>query len=892
MLASITASLEKRLRLSTEDVARFWQRLTIALATLAFVLIASVTVAFDDIFVSLNILSNLQVGDVAPQDIVAPPADPFISEILTRDERTRARESIQTIFDPPDPNIARQQTQLAQQILEFINNVRRSSFDTLEQKKQDLDKITALTLSERTRESIINLDEETWNQVETEITNVLPRIMRESIRTNQLQLVRDQLSNQVSVRFNTRERDVIVAITEDLVRPNTFENPDETASARTAAEAQVEPIRRSFVRGETIVNEGERITATDYEALQALGLLRSADQRPQEIVQAFLAVVLMIVLVGLYLARFQTSLLYNETRMLSLIATLFLMTLILARFLGVEGDVYAFPFAALALLYVAISGPHIAIIGSLGLALLVGLMANNSLEIAALVAFSGLVAALSLRRAERLNTFFVSGLLIGLINAGTVGLFGITSPSFIAGNSETLQQLLRALLSGTLLVPATAITVMYVVTWLFNLPTTLKLLDLSQPNKPLLQRLLREAPGTYQHSLMVGNLASQAANAIGADAQLVQVAALYHDIGKMNNPIYFAENQQNIANPHDTLNDPYRSADIIISHITEGDEMARQYRLPNRIRNFIREHHGTTQVFVFFKRAIANADDDEAAIDIEDFTYPGPRPRTRETAILMLADSCESAVRASAPDNKQEISKIVHSIVSGKRDQGQLDDSGLTLNDLHLIQRTFVEILQGVFHPRVNYQQAIKKGAVAGAAARVAGKPTTKAPTAGATSSKTDAPADERTSTPANGNTTNGKVKPKKQSAETTAPALATAPSARPATKAKSGDNNNDENKNSNDNDDENENSNDNDDENENSNDNDSDEAPLPDVPRLPSADKRRVTGTYNHSRTPDTTNSNGAKADDNAEAMDTHERDKDTPTATDQAPEDRAEDT
>jgi hypothetical protein len=237
----------------------------------------------------------------------------------------------------------------------------------------------------------------------------------------------------------------------------------------------------------------------------------------------------------------------------------------------------------------------------------------------------------------------------------------------------------------------------------------LKLIDLQQPNKPLLQRLLREAPGTYQHSLQVGNLAEQAANAIGADAQLTHVAALYHDIGKMHNPLYFTENQQDIGNPHDTLNDPYRSADIIISHITEGLEMAKEARLPKRIRDFIQEHHGTTYVYVFYQRALNAVDGDESAVDISDFTYPGPKPRSKETALLMLADSCEAAVRSVKPQSKQEISDLIHKIIESKRADGQLDDSGLTLKDLKMIRAIFVEILQGMFHPRINYREAIAR---------------------------------------------------------------------------------------------------------------------------------------------------------------------------------------
>ncbi|MEP7291434.1 MAG: HDIG domain-containing metalloprotein, partial [Chloroflexota bacterium] len=194
----------------------------------------------------------------------------------------------------------------------------------------------------------------------------------------------------------------------------------------------------------------------------------------------------------------------------------------------------------------------------------------------------------------------------------------------------------------------------------------------------------------------------QAATAVGASPELLRVAALYHDIGKMLNPAFFVENQADNVNPHEVLNDPYRSADIIISHVTDGDKLARQYHLPARLRDFIIEHHGTTLVGYFYTRAVEQAGDEEA-VDIEQFTYPGPKPQTREAAIMMLADSCESTVRARKPSNKAEIVDIVDSIIDNRMRDGQLDEANLTLRDISITRDIFVEMLQAVFHPRINY---------------------------------------------------------------------------------------------------------------------------------------------------------------------------------------------
>lgn len=707
MVTRLAEYLQQLTKLSPQHTLKIFQRGLVGLAATTFVVIATLTVAYDDIFVGLNDTSTLRVGDISPRNIVAPQTSTYVSQILTEEARENARQAIQAIYDPPDPNVARQQTQLAQQILAFMLNVRRDPYGTPAQKTADLNAITALTLDPPTAQNILQFSDEAWTAINDEVLNVMSLVMRESIRTTTIQTFRDQLSNQVSIRFNPQERAVIVAIVEDLIRPNTFENVDTTQRARDDAATKVPEVTRSFVRGERILGTGELISAADFEALQALGVLRPPDVRFQEIVRVFALTTIVMVMTGLYLIRFDPRIVYTEARLLTLVAACFLGMLIALRFLGLGGNIYLFPASALALLFVAIAGAHTAIISALGLGLLTGVMANNSLEYTTLVGAGSLIGVLVLRNTERLNSFFVAGALIGTLNAALVATFSLANA--IIFDPDVVGNMVLAMLSGVVLVPATAIASMYILTQLFNLTTALKLLDLSQPSKPLLQRLLREAPGTYQHSLQVANLSEQAAHAIGADAQLIHVAALYHDIGKMLNPLYFTENQQDIVNPHDTLNDPYRSATIIIGHVTEGDILARQYRLPARLRDFILEHHGTTQVFVFYQRAINQAEGDTSAVDISDFTYPGPRPRSKETAIMMIADSCEATVRAVKPQSRQEIADIVNKIIDDKRKNGQLDDSGLTLNDLNIIRNTFVDVLQGMFHPRINYMEAIAK---------------------------------------------------------------------------------------------------------------------------------------------------------------------------------------
>lgn len=695
--------LERYLNIEPERAAALLHAVGLTVASLMVVLVSTVIVAADALLVGRG-GDALQVGDVIQQNIRAPQGITYVSDVLTQRSRADNAAAVAPVYDPPDPEVARKQSLLARQILDYIKNVRRDPYGTADQKLADLNKITALTLTEPVARRILETSDETWQAVDDQIVNVLERVMREQIRDSSLPSLIALLPTQVSVRFSAAETEMVVAILEDLIRPNTFLNPEATEQARLAAIEATEPITRTFDRNEIVVREGKRLDETDYEALQQLGLLKSEDSRLLELAQAFLASLLVVIVTGLFTARMAPEL-FESSRFLLLLAVIFLLVLLGARIVGATGQIYLYPLAGLALLYVALGQPQMALIGTLGLGLLTGIMMGGLLEIATFVCVGGVIGALTLRPTERLNGFFVAGLVIGLGNIIVVTIFNLDGADGLELTVLVLYSFLNGLLSA-----AVAIAGLYVVTMLFNLPTSLKFAELSRPSHPLLQRLLREAPGTYQHSLQVANLSEQAALAIGADAELVRVAALYHDIGKMNNPAFFTENQAfGGGNPHDVLNDPNRSAAIIISHVTDGAEMARQYRLPARFRDFILEHHGTTEVYVFLRRAIELADNDESAVDSAEFTYPGPRPRSRETALMMLADGCEAAVRSRGPSSKQEISEIVQQIVDRRIQSDQLDDSGLTLDNIKLIREVFVDMLQAVFHPRINYPPDLRQ---------------------------------------------------------------------------------------------------------------------------------------------------------------------------------------
>jgi putative nucleotidyltransferase with HDIG domain len=308
---------------------------------------------------------------------------------------------------------------------------------------------------------------------------------------------------------------------------------------------------------------------------------------------------------------------------------------------------------------------------------------------------------------QRSSVLF-GGFSIGLLNGVVIFAIGLIN------NNIMYQNLLNSCqgLVGGLLGAILAIGVLPVFEQLFDIITPIKLLELSNPNQPVLKKLLFEAPGTYHHSILVGNLAEAAADEIGADTLLTRVGAYYHDIGKIKRPYFFKENQITNDNPHDKIT-PKLSTAIITSHVKDGLELAKEYKLPRAIKDIIEQHHGTTLVKYFYIRAV---NDSNESIEDSSFRYEGPKPGSKEAAIVMLADSVEAAVRSLGSPSIADIEKMVDRIVEDKIDDGQLDNCEITLNDIGKIKQSFMKVLEGIFHSRIEYPEVnyqAKEGEVA-----------------------------------------------------------------------------------------------------------------------------------------------------------------------------------
>jgi putative nucleotidyltransferase with HDIG domain len=314
-------------------------------------------------------------------------------------------------------------------------------------------------------------------------------------------------------------------------------------------------------------------------------------------------------------------------------------------------------------------------------------------------------AIMTLPRYEQTGPLFRSGLVDGLVQAVVVLVFSINE---ITTDPLSLLLKLSVCVLGGVISGGLTVGGLFILTPLFDLTTTFRLTELSRPNHPLLQRLLREAPATFNHVMMVASLAEQGAERIGANTLLTRVGAYYHDIGKLLRPYFFAENQQGLSNPHDRL-DPYTSVDVLAGHIRDGMRLAEEYHIPARVRDFIPEHHGTMRVSFFYQKAVEAAGGDADLVDESHFRYPGPSPQSRETLLVMLADGSEAATRARRPSTAEELSKVVSQIFEGRMKQGQMDECPITLQELEAVKQTYIELLRGAFHPRVTYPEPKKE---------------------------------------------------------------------------------------------------------------------------------------------------------------------------------------
>ena len=698
MSTVFTNDIDQRGSMPDKQDVTWWIVLRAILAGLVFVLAVSGILIFEFLPVDRIILDE---GDVSDSDIRAPREITYVSQILTKEAKDRAAAAVSDIYDPPDVRVARQQLTKVRQILDYMDSVRQDSYATPEQQQQWIEAIPDLSLPVAVIDQILSLSEGNWQAVQAEAISVVDEAMSEEIRESQLDQAKRRVSTLVGLELSEVQAGIVSELARGLIKPNSFYNAEKTDEAKQLARESVTPASRTIVEGEIILRAGDIVTSLDVEALSTLGL-RQAETKWQEVVSNVVFVLLITIVLGLYLARFQQEYWRRWPRMFLLILLLVLFILMAKLMVSDQATrSYLLPTAALSMLLTVLLGPQLAITVTVLFSIVVGFMAGGSLELAVYALIGGLLASLSLRRVEKLNAFFWAGVYVALANLVVILAFRLPKQDYDAVQLLTLASL--SLVNGGLSASLT-VAGFYLLGTLFDITTSLQLMELARPTHPLLRELMLKAPGTYHHSILVSNMSEEAAGRVGADALLARVGAYYHDVGKITRPYFFIDNQMGGLNVHDRL-DARTSAEIIISHVTDGLDLAKKHRLPSKVRDFIAQHHGTSLATYFYRQAL-ESDGDE--VNEEDFRYPGPNPQTKETAIVMLADNCEAAVRGERPESLEGIEELIRKIIGSKMLDGQLDECDLTLRDLDKIRAAFVKILQGVFHPRVKYPEEAK----------------------------------------------------------------------------------------------------------------------------------------------------------------------------------------
>ncbi|UJF35080.1 HD family phosphohydrolase [Paenibacillus hexagrammi] len=517
-----------------------------------------------------------------------------------------------------------------------------------------------------------------------------------------------ELVNTSPLTKNTT-REMVTEIARAVITPNKFYDQKGTDDARGQARESVKPV---FInKNEVLVNEGDVITEEIYARLDTLELLKDKANHLPQLGLVILSILLSFVMV-MFVKQSVLPIQYNNSQLVMLLLIFIINTaamkiISLGQNLDYPHIGYLAPTALGSVLIAILLDAPIAFISSVLFSLMASIIFNTEHVqlfdfryglVSLVICFS---AVFAIQRASQRATILKAGLMISFFSMLTITSVMLLEDQWT--QKDALFSLSFAAAGGLL----TAVFVIGLLPFFeaaFGILSPLKLVELSNPNHPLLRKLLTETPGTYHHSVMVGNLSEAAAESIGADGLLCRVGSYYHDVGKTKRPSYFIENQTNIENPHDRI-DPNLSKSIIIAHPRDGVEMLKEFKMPKPIRDIAEQHHGTTLLHYFYHKAVKQAEEEGSDKEYreEDFRYPGPKAQSKEAAIVGIADSVEAAVRSLRNPTLEQIDSMVHKIIKSRLDDGQFNECDLTLKELDTIAKTLNETLLGIFHSRIEY---------------------------------------------------------------------------------------------------------------------------------------------------------------------------------------------
>ncbi len=671
--------------------------------------------------------SELREGESAPQTLEAAHGAQYESTGLTEQARQDAAKAVQQSYLPADPAVKQAQIQSFDRLVERVRLIRqRGDLTTTEQRLAELNAYLAgekLQPASAFGASLLLLDAPAFDAVAQKARNAVRDILDAEIHTQDAALAKaDEYLRKEPAAGSAAElaaRTAVTGLVTLFVAPNSPVNETATERARQEARDNVSPVIVTYTRGQVVVREGEQLQPEDIEALHRTGVIDDGFNLADFMAGAAMSLGFALLL-GVFLYQFQ-PLERPAVRRGLLVGLAIAGVLVAVRFVlpevlpDREGHYLAFavPVAAAAMVTASFAGLPFGAVTAVAVGLFatfIGItepdLAGASFsgttqahELAVAYVAGGLAGALAVHRAERLSRYAFSAVAVGFATWAVLCVFWLLDETQARETFGWLS--LAAAING---LGAAVLTVgVYVVLSIpLGVTTRLQLMELAHGH-PLLRRLQEEAPGTYHHSMMVGALAERAANRIGADALAARVGAYYHDIGKLSQPGFYIENMlEGAPSPHDSLT-PVASAATIREHVAAGVALARKHRLPLLVRDFIPEHHGTRLVTYFYRRAVQAGGN----VDPAPFRYAGPRPQTKEAAIVMLGDSCEAVVRAGGERGRSRIDETIDGVFAERLAEGQLDECDITMRELQEVAASFKATLKAVYHPRIPYPDPV-----------------------------------------------------------------------------------------------------------------------------------------------------------------------------------------
>ena len=646
---------------------------------------------------------SLEAGDIPRSDIKAPRDT--IDERATKEAEDKALEKVDKQYTQK-AEVKKQAEDnvilLFEKLNTIINNqsAQTATTTSVESNVSELKKIEGIVLSEDEYKELLNIPKEQLSSLQKDILNIIDKTYEKNINEKDDESLNTARDSAVSLVEKLNLADKLKYVLEELVKgqinPNCFYDEEKTQELIDETRKSVAKV--VIKQNQIIVKEGVPVTQNQLDILSDLGML---DDGKNTSIYLYVYIVL-AVFVGIimflqynYIDR-NYSEIFKNTKKITLISVINLMTLVFARTIGLVSP-FLIPFACAPILLTLLINYKISIVISILNVIVISIATGFDAQVMMLGVISSILGATLLKKMQQRNELLYSTIYLSIV--GVI----ITVSTGILISSNLREVLIKSGITfiGGVLSGIFALGILPFLEGTFNEVTTLKLLELSNPNHPLLKKLLMEAPGTYHHSMLVANLAEMASEEVGANSVIVRIGSYYHDVGKTERPYFFGENQMGGENPHNHMT-PNLSAKIIISHVKDGIELARKYNLPKVIQDIIGEHHGTTLVKYFYYTMKNNSENPEEVKE-ENYRYPGPIPNSKEAGIIMLADSVEAAVRSIKEPSEDKIKEMINNIISDKLSCGQLNDCNLTIKDIEKIKKCFLTALNGIYHHRIEY---------------------------------------------------------------------------------------------------------------------------------------------------------------------------------------------